>query len=197
MTRIGTPLDCPLCDCAELPDGLRRVRSSPEWDEQTIPVGLLRNHRVASGTWGRIVVRDGRLRFTASTAPTLHVILGAGAFQAIPPDVDHRVEPLGSVRFCIDFMAVDRDEFSGHATVVDSQVPPDLPPDQQTVDESGDPACWAQLVCPECGAVLEGGIHPHAATHAETLSLASPREPGPESAEKRDQGHYCIERDLG
>ena len=147
MTRIGTPLDCPLCDRAELPDGLRRVRSGPEWDEHTIPAGLLRTHRVASGTWGRIVVRDGRLRFTASTEPTLHVIVGPGAFQAIPPDVDHSVEPLGSVRFCIEFMAVDRNESSGHATV-------------------GDPACWAQILCPECGAVLEGGIHPHAGTHA-------------------------------
>ena len=154
MTRIGTPLDCRLCDCAELPDGLRRVRSSPEWNEHTIPAGLLRTHRVASGTWGRIVVRDGRLWFTASTAPALHVIVGAGAFQAIPPDVDHRVGPLGSVRFCIDFMAVDRDELSGRATVVESQVPPD----QQTVDEGGDPACWAQLLCPECGDVFEGGI---------------------------------------
>lgn len=30
-----------------------------------------------------------------------------------------------------------------------------LPPD----DEAGDPACWAGLLCPECGVVLGGAPH--------------------------------------
>ncbi|HEY1650827.1 MAG TPA: DUF3565 domain-containing protein [Acidimicrobiales bacterium] len=25
--------------------------------------------------------------------------------------------------------------------------------------EAGDPACWAHKVCPECGAVVDGGAH--------------------------------------
>jgi Protein of unknown function (DUF3565) len=29
----------------------------------------------------------------------------------------------------------------------------------QTADAGGEPACFAHLVCPECGAVLEGGLH--------------------------------------
>jgi hypothetical protein len=29
------------------------------------------------------------------------------------------------------------------------------PPD----DEAGDPACWAGLLCPECGVVLDGAPH--------------------------------------
>lgn len=37
-------------------------------------------------------------------------------------------------------------------------------PEQEPVleikpDEGGDPACWAGLLCPECGAVLDGGSH--------------------------------------
>jgi hypothetical protein len=27
------------------------------------------------------------------------------------------------------------------------------------VDQGGDPACWAGLVCPECGAILDGSEH--------------------------------------
>ena len=27
--------------------------------------------------------------------------------------------------------------------------------------EGGDPACWAHLICPECGVVLEGTSHSH------------------------------------
>jgi len=26
-------------------------------------------------------------------------------------------------------------------------------------DEGGDPACWAGLVCPDCGAIVDGGGH--------------------------------------
>jgi tellurite methyltransferase len=106
--RLGTLLECPLCDRAELPEDVRLVRSSPEWDERTMPAALLHAHRVGAGTWGRIVVHDGRLRFVASTRPALEVELGPRSTQAIPPEVDHEVRPLGPVRFVIDFLTVDR-----------------------------------------------------------------------------------------
>jgi len=113
--RLGTPLECPLCDRAELPGDVRLIRSSPEWDEHTVPVGLLHAHRVGAGTWGRIVVHHGRLRFVASTSPALEVELGPGSNQAIPPEVYHEVRPLGPVRFSIDFLTVDRDHQPGRA----------------------------------------------------------------------------------
>lgn len=184
MERIGTPLDCPPCDRAELPEGLRWVRSSVEWDEHTIPAGLLSSHKVASGLWGRIEVRDGRLRFTASTEPRLRVTMGPGDVQAIPPDVDHRVEPLGLVRFCVELMAVVRGEPGRRSLPV---VHPEQS-DQDSVDEGGDPACWAQLLCPECGAVLEGGICPQAGTHAEMLAPALPPEPELEPSDRPPSG---------
>lgn len=37
-------------------------------------------------------------------------------------------------------------------------------------DEGGDPACWAQLLCPECGAVLDGGPHREGCAVAGTSS---------------------------
>jgi len=55
--RVGSPLDCPLCDRAELPDGLRVVRATNAWDQDSMPPGLRRAHRVAAGTWGRLWVR--------------------------------------------------------------------------------------------------------------------------------------------
>ena len=150
MERLGLPLDCPLCDRAELPEALRLVRSSPEWDENTMPRGLLRAHRVASGTWGRIVVHDGQLRFAASTEPVLEVVLGPGSTHAIPPNVEHKVQPLGPVRFVIEFFAVGEPERAEAVDQAGLRAP---------ADQGGDPACWAGLLCPECGAVLDGGGH--------------------------------------
>jgi len=147
--RLGTPLDCPLCDRAELPEGLRRVRSSPVWDERSLPAGLRRAHRVAAGTWGRIIVQGGRLRFAAATTPTIDVELEAGSTQAIPPEVLHEVEPLGAVRCSVEFFAVDR---GGEVGAQESQC-------DEPVAEGGDPACWAGLLCPECDAVAASGIH--------------------------------------
>ncbi len=100
----GAALDCPLCDRAELPADLRVVRTTALWDERTMPAGLRRSHRVAAGVWGRLRVREGELRFRARTHPPLDAVVGPGAEQAIPPEVEHEVEPLGEVAFLIEFL---------------------------------------------------------------------------------------------
>jgi tellurite methyltransferase len=102
--RIGTLLDCPLCDRAELPDDLVVVRTTDRWNERTMPAGLRRGHRVASGMWGRLRVVEGELRFVAQTQPVIDVIIVADAPQAIPPVVVHEVEPKGPVRFFVEFL---------------------------------------------------------------------------------------------
>jgi tellurite resistance-related uncharacterized protein len=142
QARIGAPLECPLCDRAELPVATRLVRSSPDWNEATLPRGLRGAHRLGPGTWGRIVVKDGRLLFSMESEPRLQVELTdrTGA-QAIPPDIEHQVSPIGPVRFSIDFLAVDRTAAAGVGK------------------EGGDPACWARMVCPECGALTADGYH--------------------------------------
>jgi tellurite methyltransferase len=40
--RVGQLLDCPLCERAELPDGLRRVRTTATWDARSVPAALTR-----------------------------------------------------------------------------------------------------------------------------------------------------------
>jgi tellurite resistance-related uncharacterized protein len=102
--RIGSALDCPLCDRAELPDGLRVVRTTDVWDEGTAPAGLRRAHHVAPGTWGLLHVEEGRLRFLAETDPPFDVLVGPDTPQPIPPDVEHHVELVGEVRFCVEFL---------------------------------------------------------------------------------------------
>lgn len=103
--RIGAPLDCPLCDRAELPARLRVTRTTATWDDATVPAGLRRSHRVAAGVWGLLGVEAGELRFVAETSPRLDVVLGAGGSQPIPPEIEHRIETTGGVRFHITFLS--------------------------------------------------------------------------------------------
>jgi tellurite methyltransferase len=151
--RIGAPLNCPLCDRAELPDGLQLVRTSTRWDEHTMPVGLERAHRIAAGTWGRIVVHNGHLRFAARTQPEIDIVLNSGSVQAIPPEVEHEVQALGEVSFSVDFLSVPDARTRTTAPLLAFD------------DQGGETACWAHLLCQECGAVLEGGSHMDSCSH--------------------------------
>jgi tellurite resistance-related uncharacterized protein len=148
--RIGSPLPCPLCDRFEAPAGLRWVRTTPVWNEESVPPGLRQAHRVAPGTWGRIRVREGRLRlnFGAAADP---IELGPGSSHSLPPGFEHDVTPLGSVRFEIDFFTVGRP--------VDTAAEPGLRWPEGPGDEGGDPVCWSGLLCPECGALVVDGRH--------------------------------------
>jgi tellurite methyltransferase len=149
--RIGAPLDCPLCDRAELPDGLELVRTSKRWDQDTMPVGLGRAHRIAAGTWGQILVHDGHLRFVARTQPKLNIVLKAGSIQAIPPEVEHEVHALGEVCFSIEFLSVPEPRAAIQLPAPNDQV--------------GETACMAHLACQECGAVLDGESHMYGCSH--------------------------------
>jgi tellurite resistance-related uncharacterized protein len=103
-SRIGADLDCPLCDRAELPDGLQVVRTTEVWDEGSAPPALRRAHRLGASVWGRLRVQEGRLRFRASTEPPLDVVVGSGTPQAIPPEVDHELELGEPVRFLVELL---------------------------------------------------------------------------------------------
>jgi len=93
-------------------------------------------------------VHDGTLRFVAQTEPELNVIVGPRSAQAIPPEVVHNVQPLDQVRFSIDFLSIP----TVHKRRNDGVT-------QQAPEAGGETACWAHLLCPECGAVLDGGPH--------------------------------------
>ncbi len=102
-----------------LPDGLTLQRSTDVFTDESVPDGLRRAHRVATGVWGRLRVLDGALRFVwEPTQPTdvggighvdggidvaEPVELVAGDSVVIPPDTPHRVEPAPGCRFLVEF----------------------------------------------------------------------------------------------
>jgi len=85
----------------ELPPGAELVRTTDVFDEDTVPAGLLRDHRVAANTWGRLVVHSGALKFGFTGEDEFDVT--AGDHAVIPPSVVHHVRIVGPVRFAVEF----------------------------------------------------------------------------------------------
>jgi tellurite resistance-related uncharacterized protein len=106
-SRIGAELHCPLCDRAELPDRLRPVRTAGPFDPETLPPGLLKDHRVADGIWGCLCVLEGSVWFSMDGDPPVTVRVGAGERQPIPPGVAHALRPDGPFRLTVEFLARD------------------------------------------------------------------------------------------
>jgi tellurite resistance-related uncharacterized protein len=129
--RLGAPLDCPLCDRNELPDGLDLLRTTPVWDHHSMPGGLKSEHRLAPGIWAVLTVDSGRAGLDWRDDVTALV---AGATQPIPPGVPHVLELLDDARFHLTMYRV-------------------VPFDR----EGGEAACHADRVCPGCGAMLDQG----------------------------------------
>ena len=102
--RLGTELECPLCDRAELPEGLAVERTVGPFDETTLPAGLRRAHRIPAGTWGHLRALEGSVDFRIDTDPLVEHHLHAGQTQAIPPEVTHELHPTGSVRLVVDLL---------------------------------------------------------------------------------------------
>lgn len=101
--RIGSPIECPLCDRAELPEGLTLLRTAGPWGEEAIPAGLRRSHRTAEGVWALVRVHQGGARLRVALDPPLEVTLGPGAAQPVPPGAVHDVVVDGPVQLAVEF----------------------------------------------------------------------------------------------
>ncbi len=92
-----------------LPLGSEHVRTTPTFDNESVPAGLLRDHRIATGTWGRLIVHDGSLRlvFAAMDGQAAdEQVVDADNAGIIPPDRLHQVVFDGPVSFAVEFHRV-------------------------------------------------------------------------------------------
>lgn len=83
-------------------------RSSPVFDELTLPAALRREHRTKLGVWGVIRVLEGRLKLTYTDTGEIRM-LSPGAPGLILPAQLHWVEPQGPMRMQVDFYDVHPD----------------------------------------------------------------------------------------
>jgi tellurite resistance-related uncharacterized protein len=88
----------------KLPDGVRPYRRTPVFTEATMPGGLRGDHSTKPGVWGVVTVLEGHLRLIFLDTGERH-LLDPETPGIIAPERPHRAEPLGPVRFTIDFCA--------------------------------------------------------------------------------------------
>ncbi len=86
-----------------LPDGLVHFKSSPEFDENTVPKGLLKSHTTKAGAWAKIVILEGSLDYVISEPEEETITLTPNQPGVIEPTISHAVKPNSDVRFCIEF----------------------------------------------------------------------------------------------
>jgi len=101
--RIGSSIDCPLCDRAEMPDGLVQLRRAGAWDELSLPNALQHSHRTGKAAWAIVKVTAGEVKFRMETSPLLKARLTAGTHQVIPPEMPHEVVPVGPIHLVVEF----------------------------------------------------------------------------------------------
>lgn len=87
----------------ELPRDSELVRTTDVFDNDTVPAGLLRAHRVADGIWGRLVVHTGAVGFVFEDASHHRHVVAAGDSIVIPPARPHHVELIGPATFAVEF----------------------------------------------------------------------------------------------
>jgi len=77
-------------------------RSTPVFDENTLPAALRGRHSTKAGVWGMVRVLEGQVRLTYLD-PASQVVLDPGTPGPLPPERPHFVEPLGPMKMRVDF----------------------------------------------------------------------------------------------
>lgn len=77
-------------------------RSTPVFDEASLPPALRGRHNTKAGVWGVVRVIEGRLKLTYLD-PESELTLDPQTPGLLLPEQPHFVEPLGPVKMQVDF----------------------------------------------------------------------------------------------
>lgn len=78
-------------------------KTTPVFDETTLPAALRREHRTKAGVRGVIRVLEGELRLFLDDGNDAGTILTPDRPGVVQPQQPHHVEPLGRMRMRVEF----------------------------------------------------------------------------------------------
>lgn len=77
-------------------------RSTPVFDQDTLPAALRNRHDTKAGVWGLIRVIEGQLELTCIHPPST-TILTPDRPGLVQPQQPHFVTPIGAMKMQVDF----------------------------------------------------------------------------------------------
>lgn len=83
-------------------DEPKPYKSTPVFDEHTLPAGLRKEHRTKAGVWGVIRLLQGQVRYRVLD-PVSETVLDPDHPGLVLPDQPHLVEPLGPMKMKVEF----------------------------------------------------------------------------------------------
>jgi tellurite resistance-related uncharacterized protein len=89
-----------------LPETVAAYRRTDEFSETSVPAALTRAHNTKAGVWGLIRVLEGELAYRITDPrrqPSERILTPEGPPGVVEPTILHEVEPLGRVRFYVEF----------------------------------------------------------------------------------------------
>ena len=88
-----------------LPRDAAVYKRTKEFSEATVSGSFLgRSHTTKAGVWARICVVDGSLRYRILEPELEQHVLTPEQPGVVEPQIPHEVEPIGEVRFFIEFL---------------------------------------------------------------------------------------------
>ena len=85
-----------------IPDNVSRYAATPEFTETTAPQHLFDSHETKPGVWAKVVVLEGSLRYCILGVEAEEHELTPDRPGVAEPEVPHRVEITGPVRFQLE-----------------------------------------------------------------------------------------------
>ena len=94
----------------KLPDGAKKVGSTPSMTEETVVKGILKNHLAPKGKYALVVVEEGTLKFVWEDDQDNILDADPDHPIVIYPDRFHHVVIEGKVKFRVEFYEVPKDD---------------------------------------------------------------------------------------
>ena len=86
-----------------LPEDVHAYARTATFLARTIPEKLLKFHRTKAGTWAKIVILEGSLRYRILEPEMREFDLSPDCHGVVEPQAPHEVEAAGEVRFYVEF----------------------------------------------------------------------------------------------
>lgn len=83
-------------------DPVQPYRTTPVFDETSLPAALRARHSTKAGAWGMVRVLEGKVKL-AYLDPEAELVLDPDTPGPLLPEQEHYVEPLGPMRMCVEF----------------------------------------------------------------------------------------------